>query len=61
VKSIAESANSALCASENVTLDLDTGDNNWVISVCYNVGFSPNYKVWAYPIILLDLLSSCYC
>ncbi|KAL7446380.1 hypothetical protein ACHAXM_010166 [Skeletonema potamos] len=53
VKSIAESANSALCASENVTLDLDTGDNNWVISVCYNDGFSPNYKVWAYPIVFI--------
>jgi class 3 adenylate cyclase/sensor domain CHASE-containing protein len=53
VKSIAESANSELCASGNVTLDLDTGDNNWVISVCYNDGFSPNYKVWAYPIVFI--------
>ena len=53
VKSIAESANSALCVSGNVTLDLDTGDNNWVISVCYNDGFSPNYKVWAYPLVFI--------
>ena len=53
VKSIAESENSTLCVKENVTLDLDTGDNNWVISVCYNDGFSPNYKVWAYPIVFV--------
>jgi len=53
VKSIAESANSELCAAENVTLDLDTGDNGWVISVCYDDGFSPNYKVWAYPVVFV--------
>ncbi len=53
VKSIAESANSELCAAENVTLDLDTGDNGWVISVCFDDGFSPNYKVWAYPIVFI--------
>jgi len=53
VKTIAESTNSELCAENNVTLDLDTGDNDWVISVCYNEGFSPNYKVWAYPIIFI--------
>ena len=53
VKSIAESENSDLCAAENVTLDLDTGDNGWVISVCYDDGFSPNYKVWAYPLVFI--------
>eukprot|EP00574_Skeletonema_japonicum_P000949 CAMPEP_0201739046 /NCGR_PEP_ID=MMETSP0593-20130828/45567_1 /ASSEMBLY_ACC=CAM_ASM_000672 /TAXON_ID=267983 /ORGANISM="Skeletonema japonicum, Strain CCMP2506" /LENGTH=796 /DNA_ID=CAMNT_0048233283 /DNA_START=2246 /DNA_END=4636 /DNA_ORIENTATION=+ len=53
VKSIAESANSELCAAENVTLDLDTGDNGWIISVCFDDGFSPNYKVWAYPIVFI--------
>lgn len=53
VKSIAESANSELCTAENVTLDLDTGDNGWVISVCFDDGFSPNYKVWAYPIVFI--------
>ncbi len=53
VKSIAESANSELCTAENVTFDLDTGDNGWVISVCFDDGFSPNYKVWAYPIVFI--------
>mmetsp|Transcript_9674 Transcript_9674/g.14929 ORF Transcript_9674/g.14929 Transcript_9674/m.14929 type:complete len:812 (+) Transcript_9674:117-2552(+) len=53
VKSIAESENSEICASGNVTLDLDTGDNGWGISVCFNDGFSPNYKVWAYPIVFI--------
>lgn len=53
VKSIAESENSELCTTENVTLDLDTGDNGWVISVCYDDGFSPNYKMWAYPIVFI--------
>ena len=53
VKEIASSENATLCANDNVTLDLDTGDNNWVILVCYNDGFSPNYRAWAYPIVFV--------
>jgi len=41
-----------LIANDNVTLDLATGDNNWVISVGYNKGFSPNYGAWDYPIVI---------
>jgi len=52
VKTIAESENSYLIANDNVTLDLATGDNNWVISVGYNKGFSPNYGAWGYPIVI---------
>jgi len=51
VTTIAESSQAYLIAKDNVTLDLDTGDNGWVIAVGYRDGFSPNYKVWAYPII----------
>ena len=52
VKTIAESEMSYLIANDNVTLDLATGDNNWVISVGYNNGFSPNYEAWGYPIVI---------
>ena len=51
VVTIAESAKSYLIEKDNVTLSLDTGDNDWVISVGYDDGFSPNYKKWAYPIV----------
>jgi class 3 adenylate cyclase len=51
VKVIAESSRSDLIAKDNITLDLDTGNNGWVISVGYDDGFSPNYKAWAYPIV----------
>ena len=51
VVTIAESGRSYLIEQDNVTLSLDTGDNNWVISVGYDDGFSPNYKKWAYPIV----------
>lgn len=53
VKTIAESSESELIKNDNVKLDLNTGDNGWVISVGYDDGFSPNYKAWAYPIVFV--------
>ena len=50
VKTIAESSGSSVLANENITLDLDAGDNGWVIAIGYDDGFSPNYKRWAYPL-----------
>jgi class 3 adenylate cyclase len=59
VKAIAESSGSSVLASENVTLDLNAGNNGWVIAVGYDDGFSPNYKKWAYPLVIcLALLFS---
>ena len=52
VKTIAESPGASVLETENVTLALDTGDNGWVITAGYDEGFSPNYKTWAYPIII---------
>jgi class 3 adenylate cyclase len=52
VTTIAESPGAAVLEKENVTLALDTGDNGWVISVGYDDGFSPNYKAFAYPLII---------
>ena len=52
VKTIAESPGASVLEAENITLALDTGDNGWVITAGYDEGFSPNYKTWAYPIII---------
>ncbi|KAL7509496.1 hypothetical protein ACHAXN_006656 [Cyclotella atomus] len=52
VVTIAESSGASALENENVTLALDAGDNGWVITVGYDEGFAPNYKVWAYPIII---------
>jgi class 3 adenylate cyclase len=54
VKTIAESSRSYLLANENVTLDLNASDNGWVITVGYDSGFSPNYKIWSYPVIIFS-------
>eukprot|EP00804_Cyclotella_cryptica_P012592 CCRYP_014729-RA/>CCRYP_014729-RA protein AED:0.42 eAED:0.42 QI:0/-1/0/1/-1/1/1/0/528 len=54
VKTIAESSRSDLLADENVTLELNAGDNVWLISVGYDDGFSPNYKKWAYPLVIFS-------
>ncbi|KAL3777632.1 hypothetical protein ACHAWO_012521 [Cyclotella atomus] len=52
VVTIAESSGASALENKNVTLALDAGDNGWVITVGYDEGFAPNYKVWAYPIII---------
>ena len=57
VVTIAESANSAIIEDGNVTLSLDTGDNGWTIAVAYDDGFAPNYKVWAYPLIIVGSIA----
>lgn len=54
---IAESANSQIVEDGNVTLSLDTGDNGWTIAVAYDDGFAPNYKVWAYPLIIFGSIA----
>ncbi|KAL7547103.1 hypothetical protein ACHAWF_010418, partial [Thalassiosira exigua] len=54
VVTIAESKRPELIAEDNVTLALDAGDNGWVIAVGYDDGFSPNYKVWAFPIVFIS-------
>ena len=56
VKTIAESPRASILEQENVTLALDTGDNGWVIACGYDEGFSPNYKQFAYPLIICSAL-----
>jgi class 3 adenylate cyclase len=56
VKTIAESSGSSVLANENVTLELDTGNNGWVITVGYDDGFSPHYGTWAYPLSICAAL-----
>ncbi|KAL7533179.1 hypothetical protein ACHAXR_005084 [Thalassiosira sp. AJA248-18] len=52
VVTIAVSSNSHLIANDNITLALNAGNNGWVIAVGYDDGFNPNYKAWAYPILI---------
>lgn len=52
VVTLAESRDLHRIARENVTLALETGDNNLKIAVGFDDGFSPRYESWGAPIVI---------